>query len=758
MNWRGNFSLFGRKSALPRLPDNFIFGVATADHQCEACIKGWEDIRDIWEPSVGKVERKNATEFWDRYKKDIRLAKELNCRAFRFSVSWSRVEAAEQITLDHYSDMVDEIIHAGMEPVLTLHHFVWPPRVHMIDNNFPYLFQAYVTKVVERLGERVKYWVPINEPNHLIWGYIKPFWDPQYGAPPGEIELGESAGWSEQIEAVGKLIPNLYRAYSRAYDEIKRKNSDALVGENPWTAGFPPWLQWLLDWNAQRLANRMRNIDDWKNQSPTLVGHRPFDHGKADVMLATFSRSPEREQKVNFSSEVYFETEQRFMVRNESKVTSIDDLAGKLVAAIEGTTAELSVRSLLRQSQVPVILSDFDVALKFLDDGRADAFLSDLSILQSVMQEEPGKYRLIDQPLTNELYAAAVTQGSRQLLNIIDQAVWRFKESGEWAASYTRYFGRPVPRNPASPVRTQSFKDMAMQERLSPLEMKDPSLQSILKNGIITFGVKSDTPGFSLEDKDTGEFSGLEIDLARSIARRIFGDPNRAHFRTVATKDRFSELITWRGILDSLVKMYCVLSTSFAYSNWWYLGMAGKLPTFICPEECRYKLDFIGLDYYYGIRSIRPDLIIGLLNAGTKGDFNKAPIWPEALYDHLSYLSKLINKNPEVLKGRPPLPLFILENGWVDVNEKPMNRAAYIKKHVQQVQRAFRDKLNVEMYLYWSLTTNVEWGFPIGPNTDFGLFQIDLKKKKHEYGYQKRIATSDCRVYKDIIEKRGVFS
>ena len=251
----------------------------------------------------------------------------------------------------------------------------------------------------------------------------------------------------------------------------------------------------------------------------------------------------------------------------------------------------------------------------------------------------------------------------------------------------------------------------------------------------------------------------MEIDLARAIARHIFGDPRKVEFHAVDTKNRLSELITWRGFMDSLTKMYCVLSTVFAFSNWWYLGLAGKLPTFICPAECwengRPKLDFIGLDYYYGIRSIRPDLIIGLMNAGSKGDFDQAPIWPEALYDHLNNLSKLVN-DPKVLKGRPPLPLYILENGWVDVNKKPMDRAAYIQKHVQQVQRAQMAGLNVKMYLYWSLTTNVEWGLPIGPNTDFGLFHIDLNKKPGDSGYQYRNRTDVCKLYKDIIYYRGV--
>lgn len=767
MNWKNKFGFLGGPSSLPPLPDEFIFGVATADHQCEAREenkKEWDDIRDIWEPSVGRTGRGKATEFWDRYAEDIHRAKELGCKAFRFSVSWSRVEADPKTSLEHYENLVDEIIHANMNPVITLHHFVWPPKVDMIHSGFPDVFRDYTTKVVERLSGKVKYWVPFNEPNHLIWGYIKPFWASEYGFPPGRIRQGTDDESNSQIETVGKLIPNLYRAYARAYDEIKGANPDAEVGTNPWVFGFPPWLQWLLDFNAERMGKQMKSIEDWKNQRSILIDHKPLDHGRADLVLATFTRTPNRELKVNFSSEVYFETEQRLLVRMDSKAVAINDLAGKVIAVVEGSTAENSVRRLPIKSGVPLAASDLRAALKLLDNKRADGFLSDLSILQGLMQQNPGQYRLIDQPLETERYAVAVTQGHRKLLHLVDQAIWRFKISGEWAESYAKHIGDGSLQSkfPTGPNRIQDFKDLAMQEGLSPLEVEDPSLQRILKRGFLTVAVKSDAYGLSWKDPETGEFSGLEIDLARAIARRIFGDSRNVEFRAVTAKNRFSELITWRGFIDSLIKMYCVLSTVFAYSNWWYLGLAGKLPTFICPAECwdekgQPKLDFIGLDYYYGIRSLRPDLIIGLLDSGFKGDFNEAPIWPEALHDSLNHLSNLIN-NPEVLNGHPTMPLYVLENGWVDVREKPMDRVAYIKEHIHQVQRAKMAGLDVKMYIYWSLTTNSEWGQPIGPNTDFGLFHVDLKEEQGNDNYQKRIPASDgvCKLYKDIIQNREV--
>ena len=78
----------------PALPESFLFGVATADHQCEAYDPAREDIRDVWERERQLVMRGKATDFENRFAEDVELARQLGCRAFRFSIAWSRVEPA----------------------------------------------------------------------------------------------------------------------------------------------------------------------------------------------------------------------------------------------------------------------------------------------------------------------------------------------------------------------------------------------------------------------------------------------------------------------------------------------------------------------------------------------------------------------------------------------------------------------------------------------------------------------------------------
>jgi len=120
-------------SPIAPLPESFMFGVATADHQCEAYDPEFEDIRDVWERRRAFTLRGKATDFWNRYPEDIALARNLGCKAFRFSIAWSRVEPHpdqfNQAAFDHYRQVIATIREAGMEPIVTLHHFTWPLHV-----------------------------------------------------------------------------------------------------------------------------------------------------------------------------------------------------------------------------------------------------------------------------------------------------------------------------------------------------------------------------------------------------------------------------------------------------------------------------------------------------------------------------------------------------------------------------------------------------------------------------------------------------
>ena len=728
------------KSDLPLLPESFIFGVATADHQCEAYDPMFMDIRDVWERvRYPNAMRKNATDFWNRYAEDIELAQKLGCKAFRFSISWSRVEPEpavfNQAALDHYGDLVDKIIECQMMPIITLHHFTWPLHVErrggMLSDNFPDIFADYVNAVSECYGQKVPYWITFNEPNLLIGGYLKPFWDTYYSAPPG-MPAGTTP--LEEVEAVSNLIRNLFMAHKKAYEIIKAKNPNAKVGVNQYCFGLPGWLQQLTNKNATSIKNN----EDLLKQMRLLAERRDLirggiigkvrantiDKNRVDVVIATLTQTPERESLVMFSRP-YFVASQQLLVRRETNTISSKDLHKKGILVVKGSTSENDITKLLPGTS-GIVVSNYEAAIQALDHGDATALLSDNAILYGLMEQHPNEYRIIEEQLTdNEMYSAAVAKGDTSLLNILDAVVQDFNKSersATWNKHYEQLSGHR-PQEPPKISRSLTINNSRIMETEKlrteggslPKAISGTTLRRIQDRGYVVIAVRKDVPGFGFRDPKNGILTGREIDLARATAMRIFGNEGHVRLQVVDPEKRVDLLQPPLSFLNSFIQPFNVLSTILA-ADWWYLGMANKLDEFLCPKECTGKMDFVGLDYYWGISNLRLDRIQRLIDAAYKR-FDQAPVWPRALY--------LILKNFQEMF--PEKSLFIFENGSVEVADN-IDRATYIHKHIAEVQRAVNDGINVDGYICWSLTSNREWDLEFSAGSDFGLFHIDLDR------------------------------
>ncbi|HVC33504.1 MAG TPA: family 1 glycosylhydrolase [Chloroflexota bacterium] len=229
-----------------------LFGVASADHQCEAFDPERPDVWDWWEAS-GKVPqvRGRATDFWNRFEEDVELARGLGCSAFRFSIAWSRVEPRpgepDSRALDHYASVVDCIRRHGMTPVVTLLHMAWPLHVQerggLLAPEFPGWFRRYAGWVGEALGGKVPYWLTFNEPDGLI---TDGFTSLGAAFPPGPRPNGTFA---EMMADVRRAMTAIFLAHSAARDALRSGpgGETNLVSANTYANGLPIWIQQILD-------------------------------------------------------------------------------------------------------------------------------------------------------------------------------------------------------------------------------------------------------------------------------------------------------------------------------------------------------------------------------------------------------------------------------------------------------------------------------------------------------------------------------
>ncbi len=164
----------------------FLWGAASAAYQVEGAwqadgkgLSNWDVYTNedrITEPVVGKLETGNvAINAYDRaqYRKDIALMRDRGLNAYRFSISWPRIlpsgtGAVNRAGIVHYQRYVDDLIAAGIEPVVTLFHWDLPQALQdrggYANPEFVTWFRDYAAIVFDALGDRVEKYITLNEP------------------------------------------------------------------------------------------------------------------------------------------------------------------------------------------------------------------------------------------------------------------------------------------------------------------------------------------------------------------------------------------------------------------------------------------------------------------------------------------------------------------------------------------------------------------------------------------------------------------
>lgn len=686
--------------SLPPLPESFLFGVATADHQCEA-YAGQDDVRDAWERERAITPRGRATDFWNRYPEDVGLAKGLGCRIFRISLSWARLApqagAWEATVAAHYRDVLQCIRDAGMKTVVTLHHNTWPVYLQasgdgagMLDPDFPDRFAEYAGRVAMELGDLIDYYITLNEPSQLVFGYIKGWWMRAYRMPPG---LGPFVNEEQQMAKVLELIPALFRAHKRARDAIRAKHPAAMVGSNPLVFGWPKFVRSFVDWQAMRV----KRSGDVVKQAKYLSRASALGNGRVDVTIAQLTMTPARKDVVLFS-DPYFTAH---LCALHGKSTPLPEDFASWCGRI-GVTAESAPASEVAHLFPAATLSayaDTATTVAALMRGEVDIVVDDDAMLKQFVT--PALELLQISPV-DQRFAVAMSLGKRALLDAVNATL----RGGE----------------------------------ATPIANRDRSLAAVRRRGMLRVGVQPGVPGLCTVDAK-GRYEGLEPDLARRIAAHIFATPNpRVRFVPVHGNERLRGTHSFWSVFDPLRKMISILST-IACADWWNLGMAGKLPTFLCPKECVGSLDFVGLDYYWGVASLWPNEWEGVA-AAMDFRYGNAPVWAAGLYDLLAREHAHF----------PDKPILLIENGCV-TRAGDVSRADYIETHVREVQRAVAHGIPVEAYLCWSITSNREWGLPFNDGSDFGLYHIELDTDPE----LKRTPTEASERFAKIVAARSAF-
>jgi len=220
-------------------PASFLWGTATSPTQVEG------HVHNEWTHFVAQDGNhcRVACDHYHRYPEDIQWMKYLGVNAYRLGIEWSRLQAApgsplNRKELDRYLDLLDQLLAAGIKPMVVLHHFSNPPWINATGGwtnaGTVEAFVNYVGQLVPELRGRVSLWNTFNEPDtYASLGYLLG------GFPP--CRRGDWFGFR-------KVIRNMASAHLKASEIIRAGGSNGEVAEvgiaKNWTV-FEPFNRWL---------------------------------------------------------------------------------------------------------------------------------------------------------------------------------------------------------------------------------------------------------------------------------------------------------------------------------------------------------------------------------------------------------------------------------------------------------------------------------------------------------------------------------
>lgn len=250
---------------MTKFPKTFLWGAAISAYQAEGNNR-WSDWWH-WERQGDKIADHTvsgtASDFWNQYKTYINLAKQAGMNCMRISIEWARVNPEpgtyNDAALKHYAAILDYMREQSIEPIVTLWHFTLPQWLAKqggwMHRDAVKHFIAYVACVNRELGDKVKWWITLNEPSvYLYESYLLGLWPPEH-----QFDLVSTT-----------LIRNrLIRAHKLAYAALKTKNNFVGIAANlSWDTGLSrvPIINRILEWLPPR-GNDWSFLSAIKNQS-----------------------------------------------------------------------------------------------------------------------------------------------------------------------------------------------------------------------------------------------------------------------------------------------------------------------------------------------------------------------------------------------------------------------------------------------------------------------------------------------------------
>jgi beta-glucosidase len=418
-----------------RFPDGFLWGTATASYQVEGAVGVDGRGASIWDTfshtpgatfhgDTGDI----ACDQYNRVAGDVALMEELGVRAYRFSISWPRIQpegrgAPLEAGLDYYRRLVALLRDASIEPAVTLYHWDLPQALQDLggweSRETADRFADFAHVVAGAIGDEVGTWITLNEP------WVSSFMG--YGT-------GEHAPGITSLDAALRAAHHLHLAHGKALQVLRAGlPSGAQVGitlnlspVRPVT-GEPEDVaaatrldgylnRWFLD-----PIRRGSYPEDLLGHFASLGSAPPVEDGDLEIVSAP----------IDFLGVNYYSARTVGASRDDASLVRL----GAADAVVPGTT-----RTAMGWPIVPEGLTELLVRVE-RDYGPVPLYVTENGAAFDDYVDPSGEVKDPERVAYLEAHLRAARAAIDQGVDLRGYFVWSFLDNFEWAEGYSKRFG-----------------------------------------------------------------------------------------------------------------------------------------------------------------------------------------------------------------------------------------------------------------------------------------------------------------------------
>ena len=168
-----------------------------------------------------------------------------------------------------------------------------------------------------------------------------------------------------------------------------------------------------------------------------------LQQGQVDMVIASYSIIPDRLNKVTFGGPYYVAHQDTLIRKDDDSIKTVKDLKGKRLCQVAGSNSWKRVTEDQKVPNVKLVpASAYDECVTKLEGKSIDALSTDDLILAGYSAANPGKFKLLNKPFTDEKYGVGIRKGDKKGCEAVNKAITSYYSDGTAQKNLDKYYGK----------------------------------------------------------------------------------------------------------------------------------------------------------------------------------------------------------------------------------------------------------------------------------------------------------------------------